>query len=420
MSNESKIVIISDNLSAKEILLKKINLLREADAIESYGYAGAVSYLSASLPELIILYADVYNNANCFKLLREIKNIPDFESVPVMLVCEKNDRDFILSAFDEGISDYILIDADESEFLIRIIWNLQKRGLLKKYNESLQQLVDMDVVYDNTFFYKEAFVDTIFKANIKKCQEKNIITTLMIISSDIDCKYQLSSGLLGNILKETLRKTDVIGVKDNDKFYVLLNDISPKNAEAMFNRIQKELDEYSISAGVTCIGFESFEKAENDAKKALQDALLQKNKVVFYGRNLKGKEGDCFSEEADMTSPNKNFKLFKQSFIKKLNNVITPVFYQIQKMYEDKLFETKILQTTTEGRSVFYINSKDVQSKLTITYPGFSKINIKTEHTAGSEVQSDSISLKLPELDSAELTKIMEQFIKDYKEISGN
>lgn len=420
MSGENKIVLVSDNITAKELLIKKINLLREADSIESFGYSSAVSMISNSLPELVILYTDLYNT-NCFNVLRELKNIPDFESVPVLLVCEKIEQEFILNAFDEGVADYISIDADNSEFLIRIIWCLQKSVLMKKHLESMKQLVNLDVLNANTYFYKEAFVDNIFKAKIKKRLEQNAQSSLMIITSDINCKHKLSASLLGNILKETLRATDIVGLKEEDKFYILLSDCNKQNAEALFNRIQKELlEDYSISAGVAVIGTDSFEKAENDARKALQEALLAKNTIVFYGRSKGVSNADLLSEETDMTSPNKNFKLFKQSFIKKLHNVITPVFYQVQKMYEDNLFNSHIEQTSTEGNSIFNISSKNANSTLTITYPGFSKINIKTEHKTVNDKKTNSISLKLPELDSVELTKILEQFIKEYKEISGN
>ena len=419
MDNKNRIVIISDNLAAKEALMKKINLLRKGDAVESYNYINAVNMLSSSVPELILLYADAYHS-RCFEVLQDIKSTPEFDTVPVLLVCQEPEQDFILNAFDAGISDYISINAQSSEFLIRIIWSLQKKNLLKRHKNCLEQLVDLDVLWSNSFFYKEKFVDSVFKSIIKKACSQNKECALMIMSADIDCKHKLSAGLLANILKETLRKTDIVGIKDEDKFYILLDETDMNNAEAVFNRVQSELlDEYSVSAGVAVIDVEGWEKAETNAKKALQDALFNKQSIVFFNKNgMKANENA--SEEAEMTSPNKNFKLFKQSFIKKLNNVITPVFYQVQKMYEDKLFETDIEQTTDEGKSIFCLSSKNTQSTLTITYPGFSKINIKTEHQTVEKKQANSISLKLPELDNMELTKILEQFIQEYRDISGN
>ena len=69
MENRNRIAIISDNITAKDLLIKKINLLRKGDALESYNYVNAFSSLSSSVPEMIILYADTCNSKYCFRRL---------------------------------------------------------------------------------------------------------------------------------------------------------------------------------------------------------------------------------------------------------------------------------------------------------------------------------------------------------------
>ena len=61
------------------------------------------------------------------------------------------------------------------------------------------------------------------------------------------------------------------------------------------------------------------------------------------------------------SSGQKNFKFFQAAFLKKLENVITPVFYQTQKIWEERLFGTKIEQSSDENQSLFILKTEKVK-----------------------------------------------------------
>ena len=419
MENGNRVAVISDNKKATEEILSKINLVRGSDVIDVYNYTNAISMLQKQAPELIMLYGDIYSG-RCFDLIADIKLIQKFSKIPVLLVCEKIEQDFLLSAFDEGISDYILLDSSSTEFLMRIIWCLQKSSLMKRCYDSMQQLVELDVIYKDSYFYKETFVDKFFESIIKSNVENKKISSFMILSADIDCKQKLSPALLANIIKNTIRNSDVVGIKDNDKFYLILNGTNTTQLTGLFERIKEELSlDYSISAGACAIDNEDYYAIEKCAKVALEDALAQKSKLIIYNNTESSKFTPTWQDDSDMSSPHKNFKLFKQSFTKKLNNVITPVFFQVQKIYEEKLFETNIKQVAADGKSIFSLRSATTSSTLTITYPGFSKINIFTSHISKKGELNNKISLNLSELDTRRLTKILEKFINEFKDIDN-
>ena len=58
------------------------------------------------------------------------------------------------------------------------------------------------------------------------------------------------------------------------------------------------------------------------AKIALEDALNQKGKLIIYNNADSSKFSNISQDDSDLSAPHKNFKLFKQSFTKKLNNVV--------------------------------------------------------------------------------------------------
>ena len=111
-----------------------------------------------------------------------------------------------------------------------------------------------------------------------------------------------------------------------------------------------------------------------------------------------------------------NFKLFKQEFSKKLEQVITPVFYQIQQKYSGKILGVSLEQGSGDGYGSFYIKGRHSSSCFRITSPGFSKINIDITFQKDSEcVDAKRITLEPEELDAGLLGDLLEQFILEYK-----
>ncbi len=104
-----------------------------------------------------------------------------------------------------------------------------------------------------------------------------------------------------------------------------------------------------------------------------------------------------------------------RAFTKKLEKVIAPIFFQIQKAYEEKLFQTQIEQFSNPTLSSFVLKNDSKVSELKITYPGFSKINIDFVHQGLDSPENKRISLDLTELDESRLTQILEEFIQEFK-----
>ena len=98
-------------------------------------------------------------------------------------------------------------------------------------------------------------------------------------------------------------------------------------------------------------------------------------------------------------------------FNKKLEKVITPLFYRLQKSYEEKLFDTQIEQYTNEEQCVFSLRNKKQESTLRIVYPGFSKIIVYITHAGLDSPEDSEIQLPLTKITQKELGKITENFM---------
>lgn len=413
MSSESNIILVTNDANVVNVLKYKLVLLREIDNIMTVNYQDAVKTIKKVVPEIVLVHCSD-NKPQCLELIKNIRLDADIKNASVLLIVNDYDQDFILSAYDENITDYITLSADDAEILMRTIWGFKKNMLVTKLSKQHQLLEDLGVIDNITGFYTEEYSEKIFineQRSLKKLRAKGI---LMLVSPAEESKTTLNPTLLIKAIKNSTRTSDVIIHAGANRFYIILAEIYVKGAYSVWDKIKQYLgSDYSIIAGVSPIGDKSFVQLKNELLGALAEAESSKQDLVIVNEEEKEISADWLDK---INSSQKNFKLFKQAFTKKLDKVITPVFFQMQKLYEEKLFQTKIEQTSGASSSSFFLYSDNHKSELKITYPGFSKINIDILHQGFDSPENRRISMDLSELDETKLTKIIEEFIEEFKE----
>ena len=150
---------------------------------------------------------------------------------------------------------------------------------------------------------------------------------------------------------------------------------------------------------------------EHDALRALSEAVSTNVDYVVAS----DKEDTLDEWLDDSVEMPKNYKIFRQIFNKKMEKVIAPVFFRLQKAYEEKLFDTKIEQYTDAEQCVFHLKNQNQDSTLRIVYPGFAKIIVYITHEGLDSPENREIQLALTKISQKELVKIVEDFIKEFK-----
>ena len=409
MASDSNIILITNENNVAEVLKPRLVLLRGIDNISIARYEEAVDSIKKNSPDTVLVYCDK-NKSEFLTLLKEIKSNEHLKTTTILLVTREYDQDFVLSAYDEGISDYFTIQADDAEILMRTIWCLKKNALVNKVAKQNKLLIDLNVVDEKTKFHSSKYAQTVFDNEIKTLDARGIKAAMMLVTPRDDDKERLDENILSLAIKSSTRNSDIIAHGTCGKFYILLPKTSKNGALCVWDKIKDITGENAnIKSAVI--------EVENLDFKAIQHRLLS---MVSQGESLSDaisvEESDTQESDwlNDLNSKQKNFKLFKQAFTKKLEKVITPVFYQIQKIYEDKLFKTNIEQYSNSSESLFSLKRLKRTSELKITYPGFSKINIDIEHKGLDSAENKRISLDLTELTEEKLTDILEEFIKDF------
>lgn len=412
MSVENNLILVTNDNNITDMLKPKLVLLREVDDILTTTYSEAIEKINDVIPEAVLIYC-AEEKDECLKLVRLLKSSQNLHDISILLILNKYNQDFVLNAYEENISDYMTIDADDAEILIRTIWCLKKNITNKTLQKQNKLLEELQVKDKNTGFYTEKNSEKIFNNEVQNFKDIKTGAIMMLVSPSEESKTKLSILQLAKAIKTSIRNSDVVIHSTANRFYILLEETQLKGAFCVWEKIKRAVGEqYTINAGISPIENKSFDQLKKELLNALVEAKSTNQEVVIVSERESSSSGDWLEK---INSSQKNFKLFKQAFNKKLEKVITPVFFQMQKLYEDKLFQAQIEQYSNSTISNFILRTKNCVSELKITYPGFSKINIDIIHQGLDSPENRRISLDLTELSESTLTKILEDFIKEFK-----
>ena len=392
------ILLVSEDNKFGKILSDKLVFLRKDDKIILSSYEKALT--NRHLADIVLIHED-----NDYE--KTIRLIKDFQGNKIIYIPNKYSADNILTAIDNGADDFVLATSEDFEFVIRIVnnirYNSQKKSSLRDTKILEQQKIKDELTGLYNYEYSKQYIENVI--------DNNLIGQgmFLVISPSKHEKMNFSQEKFAQVLKTSVRNLDVITLGKGLKFYVFLPDTDLNGAICVLNKI-KENSEFELCAGISSIYKKSFNKFEKDALKALSEALATNAEFV---------NSDDFKEETLDNwlgdEKQKGYKIFRNMFNKKLEKVITPIFYRLQKTYEEKLFDTEIEQIVDNNKCVFILKNKTHTSSLNIIYPGFSKIIISIKHEGLESPENREIQLQLSSITQSGLTEIIEEFIKEYK-----
>ena len=400
----NNIIIVCDEKENSDNLKSNLMLLRKFDTIICTKFLNAQETILQQKSIISILYSDFVND----EILSFINN---FREIPILFISENYTDETLLSLYDAGITDYITTKQSQSEFLIKIMFCLRKSIETTKLERFSDILKIIGIINKKNDFFSKKYTPAVFKNFVEKSEKENIKVSIMAIAPDIEDKNKCNLEYLANLIKENLREEDVIGF-GTDRIYILLQNTTYQGALEVYNKIKDIIkNSYSISSGIMEISSKTdkniiFKKLD----EALFDALEIKSCAVV--------QEDCTDEPPmnwldKKNKKHKNFKLFKKVFLKKLETVIIPVFYQKQQIAEQRLFETKVEQFSDEKSSIFSLKNEKHYSYVEITYPGAVKININIFYDESSEPETQVFDLS--QINEHVIGKIIDKLIRNFQ-----
>lgn len=397
---KNNILLISENDEFAGEISKKLLFLRAGDTVQTSNYNDAMCNVELSGCDIVIVH-EFENRQRTLDLVSALhKNL----SLSVILLVNAIDSDFVLAGYDCGIDDFISADAQEFEFVVRTVNNIKHNSVKNKFQRTCKILEQLKVIDELTGVYNYDFS----KQAVENFIDDNLLSSGTFLALSTFNKTDFEPEKISDALKQSTRIDDIITFGKGLSFYLFLPEIDLNGAIIVFNKI-KEICELDLCAGITSIEHKDFVTFEKEALQALCDAQATHAEYILV-QNKEQSQNDWLD-----TPKSGNYKLFKKVYSTKLEKIIAPVFYRLQKVYEDKLFKTKIEQYTDAEQCVFNLKNEKLESSLKFVYPGFANIIIYITHAGLDSPENEEYQLPLNKITTKEISDIVEQFILAFK-----
>lgn len=397
----TRIVLVSDDINFFDYIRAKLSL-RKSDELLTFSFDEIIECF-----HLLDTAVFIVNSESSKEKTLDLLNI--LEDVPVIVSAFNEDDDFKKKAYSLGMFDYITLLISDSDFQARIIPAFAVTSLLEKNKQYRELLTNKKILSETSEVYLD--YNYILDKKLEQIYATSSKAVFLAISPSDTTKFLLKSATLETLILSHIRKNDILMNYAANKYFVLLFDIDIESAKKLWTKISKSIPE-QVYAGIVNIVGKNRQQLINNALNELHLEINKAKKIENTVNNPIISLGKTNADKSSYT----NFKMFRQEFCKKIEQVISPVFYQMQQKYVNKLSGIILQQGTGEGYGVFYIKGKNSTSSFKITSPGFSKINIDITYQKDSDtIDSKRISLNPEELETGLLEDLLEQFINEYK-----
>ena len=183
----------------------------------------------------------------------------------------------------------------------------------------------------------------------------------------------------------------------------------------VWNRLNKNIGADETLCGcIYVLDNSPFEEIETELKEGLIKSQTAPNLLYIIEPNSKQSDDWLGNETIQTHGTNKDFKLFRQVFAKKLEKVIKPAIDELLKEYEDVLSNTEVPLVETENSySVKFVNKRQ-ESEFSITQEGNTLI-INSVHNGLDSPENKTYTIGLNEVTTREINNDFEDFILEFK-----
>lgn len=265
MRKSHRVLLIDDCPDIHRLIARLLSTL-DIELLSAFGGEEGLRMAASHEPSLILLDY-IMPEYDGLKVLDTLKQSPDLNDIPVIMITADNDHALISKAFEKGVCDYVNKPLHPKEFRARINAVLKNRALLA----DLTQKSQFDAL---TGLPNKANLLQRLQQAMKRAQHLNSTFAVMFIDLD---RFKLINDSLGHTfgdlmlqqaskrLRNNLRRTDTVARCDShslvarlggDEFVILLDTIAePQDAEVIAQRILNHLLEpYQVNGRTLYLG----------------------------------------------------------------------------------------------------------------------------------------------------------------------
>ncbi|HSI03888.1 MAG TPA: diguanylate cyclase [Myxococcota bacterium] len=235
-----------------------------------------------------------------FKFLSLKKARSELLEVPViMLAGTAGDVHAKVKGLESGASDYLTKPFDDEELVARVKVHLKIKGLQDELREKNQRLEELSNTDGLTRVVNRRHLMELLDLEFTRARRYNNALSFVMVDIDhfkaINDRYGHQVGdealtAVASVLRQDLRRNDVIGRYGGEEFSLLLPETIGDGARVVAERYRKRIEEYQLQTNGELIKLTaSFGVAELAPGLADIDALVRRADAAMYQAKHEGR-----------------------------------------------------------------------------------------------------------------------------------
>ncbi len=408
MKKKSILIVFSEKRLA-EITSKKINLLRSDDKITFVSYDDVNNVGNKISPSIVIV---CHSNIKSLSIIDEIKKIFIAEKPPIILVTEKTSEDIFIDAYEKEIDDFFSINDSEPIILMRILNAIKKGKIQKNINIKNEILISQNFLDANNEIFKKDYASNILTNHFNKITDEQIENSVFLhLTMQKEENSNINLVEIGSILKNTIRETDIITYGNNNSFNIILENIDEEQTINLVNKINKNLEHKYLIYYTAIKITKNYNETINALTSLINMQITDKEYFIFIN------DIEEMELSAIIQTQKQKENISKIEFIKNIENIIAPVFYQMQTKYSERLNYAEINYYINNSANKFTIKKDEITNELSITYPTIENIIIDVNQFLNNNIVKErKITYHTEDFTEDKLVEEIEKMIKDFIE----
>lgn len=292
--SNSRIVIIDDDLVQGHGVRNYMSpVTRNTLIINSAKYLNQVESFA---PDLIIISCQIFGE-DPIRTTVMIRSNPKFQNIALMLLAEDDHMNIVMKAMGYGINDYLSSPVNEDELKARITTQLKKKQYQDNLRNELDENYDLSKKDGLTNVFNRRYFDIHMQQIFDEFNKKKSNVSLIIMDIDnfkeVNDLYGHNVGDLilksvSQIIKTSLRVTDLIARYGGEEFVVLLSNSNIEGAlqTAEKIRVNVEKSEVRTSNSITINRTVSIGVAQLRRNETILEFIDRADKCLYKAKKL--------------------------------------------------------------------------------------------------------------------------------------
>ncbi len=294
-----RVLIVDDRSSSADRLAAALSVEQtveiESNPSEALFRAADGNY------DLVIMSLGLENH-DALRLCSQIRSLERTRNVPILAVCDREDKARMIRGLEIGVNDYLMPPMDKNELHARVRTQIRKKRYTERLRDDVQMSIEMAITDPLTGLYNRRYMENHLTALVEQAASRGKPLTALVLDVDyfkaINDTHGHDAG--DDVLREfatrirkSIRGIDLACRFGGEEFVIIMPETDMAIATIVAERLRRRIasEPFSIQQGsgavsvTISIGIATLDTADDTAGSILKRADQALYRAKRDGRN---------------------------------------------------------------------------------------------------------------------------------------